>query len=127
MSINSSDLLFRTESYQIINCALEVHNALGCGLLEKPYENALCVELRQRNIPFLQQPRYNVFYKGYVVGEYVPDLVIFNQIIVDTKTVEVISNIEKAQMLNYLKITKLRLGIIINFKHPKLQNERVVL
>ena len=127
MSMTSSDLLFRNESYQIINCAIDVLNALGHGLLEKPYENALCIEFRERGIPFLQQPKYNVLYKENVVGEYIPDLIVFNQIIVETKTIEAITNNERGQVMNYLKITGLRLGIILNFKHAKLQHMRVVL
>ena len=106
---------------------MEVLNTLGHGLLEKPYENALCAEFSMRQIPFIQQPRYDVVYKNIKVGEYIPDLVIWDKIIVDTKTVEKLGDIETGQMLNYLKITGLKLGLLINFKHPKLHWERILL
>lgn len=115
------------EVYETVGCAFEVLNQLGSGLLEKPYENAMVVEFRIRKIPFVQQQNFPVIYKTVKVGEYIPDLVAFNSVIVDTKVITQISNIERAQMLNYLKITKLKVGLIINFKHSKLEWERIVL
>jgi GxxExxY protein len=106
---------------------MEVLNTLGHGLLEKPYENALAVEFRLRGLPFQQQPRFPVLYKSVNVGEYVPDLLVFDQIIVDTKAIEKLGNNEKPQIINYLKITRLRVGVLLNFKHPKLEWERIVL
>lgn len=106
---------------------MEVLNPLGHGLLEKPYENALCVESDLRGFQFSQQPRFDVIYKTVKVGEYVPDLIVFDQVVVDTKTIDKITNHEKGQVLNYLKITRLRVGLILNFKYAKLQWERVVL
>ena len=106
---------------------MEVLNTLGHGLLEKPYENALCVEMSQRSIPFVQQPRFDVIYKTCKVGEYIPDLIAWNKIIIDTKTIEKIGDPEKGQMINYLKITGLQVGLIINFKHAKLHWERIAL
>jgi GxxExxY protein len=121
------DLLYRDESYKIVGCAMEVHNTLGFGLLEKPYENALTIEFELRGIPFEQQKRYDVLYKNKTVGNYIPDLVVFGKIILDTKAIEQIGAVETAQMLNYLKITNLKLGLIINFKNPKLEWIRIVL
>lgn len=115
------------EVRQIVGCAFEVLNTLGCGLLEKPYENALCVEFKLRGIPFAQQPRYNVIYKGIKVGDFIPDLIVFQSIVVDTKTIDRITDIERGQILNYLKITGCRVGLILNFKHPRLEWERLVL
>lgn len=106
---------------------MEVLNTLGHGLLEKPYENALTVEFRLRDIPFRQQPRFDVLYKSVKVGEYVPDLIVYEQIVVDTKTIDRITNHEKGQVINYLKITGLHVGLILNFKYAKLQWERLVL
>ena len=111
----------------MFGCAFEVLNTLGHGLLEKPYENALCVEFNLRNIPFTQQPRFNVLYKGVKVGDYIPDLIAYNSIVVDTKTIERITDIERGQILNYLKITGCKVGLILNFKHPRLEWERLVL
>ena len=113
--------------FQVVGCAMEVLNALGHGLLEKPYENALTVELTLRAIPFAQQRRFDVVYKGTKVGEYMPDLVVNDLVVVDTKCIECITDVERGQMLNYLKITRLRVGLIINFTKPKLEWERIIL
>jgi GxxExxY protein len=118
---------FETETGAILNCAFEVLNELGHGLHEKPYENALCVEFGLRKIPWCQQPRYDVRYKTVKVGEYVPDLITFDKAIVDTKVIERIGQHELAQMLNYLKITGMPVGLILNFKRSKLEWKRVIL
>jgi GxxExxY protein len=120
-------LLLKEEVFQIVGSAIEVLNHLGHGLLEKPYENALVVELGLRNIPVKQQAAFDILYKGHKVGLFIPDLIAFEQVVIDTKVVDQITNIERGQMLNYLKITKLRVGILLNFKNPKLEWERIVL
>ena len=117
----------KEETYQIIGCAMEALNILGHGLLEKPYENALVVEFGLRKISCQQQPCFDVFYKNVKVGVYIPDLIVYNQIVVETKTVNCITDHEKGQILNYLKITGLKVGLILNFKHAQLQWERLVL
>ena len=127
MIMKRHELLLKDEVYQIVGCAMEVLNVLGHGLYEKPYENALVVEFRLRGIPFRQQPRFPVDYKGVQVGEYVPDLICFEQIVVDTKTVDRLGDHELGQMLNYLKITGLQVGLLLNFKRAKLEWKRVVL
>ena len=68
---SNGNLLYREEVYNIVNCAMEVLNTLGCGLLEKPYENAMCVEFMTRQIPFEQQKRFNIIYKNYKIGEFI--------------------------------------------------------
>ena len=120
-------LLFREEVYRIVGCAMEVLNELGHGLHEKPYENGLVVEFGLSSIPFLQQPHYDVVYKGVKVGEYIPDLIAFGAIVVDAKVVEAITDHERGQMLNYLKITGLKLGLILNFRQAKLEWEWIIL
>jgi GxxExxY protein len=127
MDTNKHELFLKEEVFQIVGCAMEVLNTLGHGLLEKPYENALVVEFGLRNIPFHQQPRFDVIYKSIKVGEYIPDLIVFDQIVVDTKTIERINDVERGQILNYLKITGLKVGVILNFKRAKLEWERLVL
>ncbi|MCO5273839.1 MAG: GxxExxY protein [Flavobacteriales bacterium] len=127
MDTNEHELLLKEEVYEVVGCAMEVLNTLGHGLLEKPYENAMVVELRERGIPFQQQPRFPVIYKSVHVGEYVPDLIAFGQVVVDAKVIEKIGNNEKAQIINYLKITGLRVGVLLNFKHAKLEWQRIVL
>ena len=80
-----------------------------------------------RGISYNQQERYQLLYKGELVGEYIPDLVVQYQLIVDTKTIDRITDHERGQMLNYLRITALPVGIILNFKHPRLEWERFML
>ena len=127
MDANGRELVLKDEVYAVISCALEIINGLGHGLNEKPYENALAVEFGHRGIPFVQQPRFPVLWKSVLIGEFIPDLIAYGKIIVDTKTIEYISPNERGQMLNYLRITKLQVGVIINFKKPKLEWERIVL
>jgi GxxExxY protein len=119
--------LFYEEVGNILDAAVEVHRVLGYGLLEKPYENALVREFVLRGIRFIQQPRFPVEYKGVKVGEFVPDLIVFDSIIVDTKTIDRITDLEVGQMINYLRVTKLRVGFIINFKNHRLETRRIVL
>jgi GxxExxY protein len=127
MNTNKHELLLKEEVFRIVGSAMEVLNTLGHGLLEKPYENALVVEFGLKNIPFRQQQRFDVIYKSIKVGEYIPDLIAFDQIVVDTKTIEKITDVERGQILNYLKITGLKVGLILNFKRAKLEWERLVL
>ena len=127
MDTNEHEIILKEEVFDVVGCAIEVLNELGHGLLEKPYENALVVELKLRNILVKQQLRHKVMYKGVQVGEYVPDLVTHEKLIVDTKVIERITNHELGQMVNYLKIANMRAGLILNFKRPKLEWKRVVL
>jgi len=93
---------------------MEVLNTLGHGLLEKPYENALVVEFDLRGIPFCQQRHFDVVYKGVKIGEYVPDLIVFDRVVVDTKVLDRITDHELGQVLNYLEICRLKVGLILN-------------
>ena len=127
MDTNSGKLLAKEEVFQIVGSAIEVLNALGHGLLEKPYENALAVEFGLRKIPFRQQPLFDVVYKEHKVGLFIPDLIAFDGVVVDTKVIDRITHHERGLMLNYLRITKLRIGVILNFKQAKLEWERIVL
>lgn len=126
MDTNTHELYLKEEVYWIVGCAMEVMNTLGHGLLEKPYENALVVEFGLKGIPFQQQKRFPVVYKSVQVGEYIPDLIAFEKIVVETKTIDRISDIERGQVINYLKITGIRVGLILNFKHAKLEWERLI-
>jgi len=126
MHTNDENLLLKEEVFQIVGCAIEVLNTLGHGLVEKPYENALVVEFDLRRIPFRQQPSFDVLYKGHKVGLFIPDLIAFDAVIVDTKMIDRITDHERGLMLNYLRITKLRVGVVLNFKHRKLEWERIV-
>jgi GxxExxY protein len=122
-----SKLILKAETEQIIGFAFEVLNEIGHGLNEKIYENSLVVLFKQNAIAFDQQRRFPVSFRSVQVGEFVPDLIAFGSVIVDTKVIDRITDHERGQMLNYLRITKLRVGLILNFKHARLDWERVVL
>jgi len=121
-----SDFSYKEETDLIIGSAFAVLNEVGHGYHEKPYENGLVVEFEFRGIPFLQQPRYPIFYRKVQISEFVPDLIAFGKIIVDTKVIERITDHEIGKMLNYLKVTGLPIGLILNFKNSKLEVRRVV-
>jgi GxxExxY protein len=125
--MSDNDALLKNETHRIIGCAMEVSNVLGHGFHEKPYENALIVEFGLQHIPVVQQPSFPLSYKNVRVGEYIPDLICFDAVVVDTKTIERISDHEVGKMLNYLRITGMRVGLLLNFKHAKLEFKRVVL
>jgi len=117
----------KEETHAIIGCAFEVLNELGHGLNEKLYENSLVVEFKRRTIGFDQQRRFEVLYKGEHVGEFIPDLIAYEKVVMDAKCVDRMTDHERGQMVNYLRITKLPVGLILNFKHANLEWERIVL
>ena len=127
MDANGRELILKDEVYAIISCSLEIIKGIGHGLHEKPYENSLAVEFRHRGIPFEQQRSFPVIWRNIKVGEFIPDLIAYDKIVVDTKTIERITAIERGQMLNYLRISGLPVGLIINFKKPTLEWERIIL
>jgi GxxExxY protein len=127
MHTNDDKLLFKEEVFRIVGCAIEVLNTLGHGLVEKPYENALVVEFGLRGLPFQQQPSFDIIYKGHKIGLFIPDLIAFNAVVVDAKVIDRITDHERGLMLNYLRTTNLRAGVILNFKRSKLEWERIVL
>lgn len=108
-------------AHHVIGAAIEVHRLLGPGFLESVYEEAFCVELGLRNIPYKRQPVISVGYKGHLVGEGRLDLVIDDKIIVELKAVEALHPIHTAQLLSYLRATKLQLGLLMNFNLPVLK------
>ena len=122
-----ADLLEKDLVYRIVGCAMTVHTELGCGLREKTYERALCIELGEEKLSHSQQHAYPVLYKGQKIDDYIPDLLIENRVIADMKTIDRIDDIERGQMLNYLRVSGCRVGLILNFKQPSLEWERIVL
>ncbi len=104
-----------------------VYNKLGYGFLEKVYENALMILLNRENIPARQQAPTDVYFQDKVVGQYFADIMVDNKLILELKTVDVIANIHKAQVLNYLRATGLKLGLILNFRKPRFEYQRLVL
>ena len=126
MNTDYSEPRFKAESQQIVGSAMEVLNEIGHGFHEKPYENALVIEFRLRGIDCLQQKPFEILYKNEKVGDYIPDLIVYGKIVVDTKVIEKITDREIGQMMNYLKVTGLRLGYILNFNQARLEWKRVI-
>jgi GxxExxY protein len=114
-------------TYQINGAIYEVNKELGSGFLEKVYENALMKELAIRGIKAEAQYPITVFYKGDCVGEYCADIVVNRSIILELKTVEQLKGIHEAQILNYLKATGYKLGLLVNFTYPKAEIRRFIL
>jgi GxxExxY protein len=107
---------------EIIGCAIEVHRHLGPGLLESVYQSALCIELRSLGLPFTRQIGVPVFYKGELIAEHRPDLIIRDEVVVEIKSIERFNQVFLAQMLTYLRITGLRVGLILNFNRPVMKD-----
>jgi len=110
---------------KVIGCAFTVSNTLGCGFLEKVYENALAHELRKAGLKVEQQHGINVYYDGQIVGEYAADLLVDGALLVELKAVKELDNIHLAQCVNYLRATNLRLCLLMNFAKPKVDIRRV--
>ena len=110
----------------VVGSAYEVSNTLGCGFLEKVYQQALLQELFGRGLHVETDARFCVRYKGIPVGTYIADLVVEQQLIVELKCVEQFSNEHIAQCINYLKASGLRLALLINFQHPRVAWKRVI-
>lgn len=112
---------------KIIGCSYTVSNTLGCGFLEKVYENALAHELRKSGLKVFQQHLIKVYYDGVIVGDYVADILVENTVIVEVKALKGLEESHIAQCLNYLKATTQKIALLINFGKPKIEIRRVVL
>lgn len=122
-----SNLFYRDESYKIRGALFAVHNELGCGFLERVYQDALEVEFRLRNIPYEREKLIHVMYKGHPLGEpYRADFVCYGKVIIELKSVSEILDVHRAQIINYLKATKMKLGFLVNFGEESLNIERMV-
>jgi len=111
---------------KIIGCAYTVANTLGSGFLEKVYENAMAHELRKAGLAVQQQAGIAVNYDGVIVGDYVADLLVGNEVLVELKAVKGIDNVHFAQCMNYLKATGLQVCLLINFGTPRIEIKRVL-
>jgi GxxExxY protein len=121
-----SKMLLKAATEKIIGFAFAVLNEIGHGLHEKIYANALVVMFELNGVSCDQQRRSPVLFRSVEIGEFVPDLIAFGSVIVDTKGIDRITDHERGKMLNYLCIPKLRVGLILNFRNPRLEWERVV-
>lgn len=120
-------LIYSNETYQIIGAAMEVHKTLGSGFLEPVYQEALEIELAKREIPFVSQKRILIKYKDVILNQYyVADLFCYDKIVVELKAVSTILPEHEAQLLNYLKATGTKLGLLFNFGEESLAFKRFV-
>jgi GxxExxY protein len=124
--MTTDKMIHRELSESIIGAAMKVLNTLKPGLAEKAYENALVVELTKRGHTVQQQRRFEVRYEGVLVDSFVPDLIVEDAVIADTKVVSQFNDTHIAQMIGYLAITDLRLALLLNFTHKDLRWKRVV-
>ena len=113
-------------TYIINGAVFEVNKVLGAGFLEKVYENALLIELRKRSLKAESQVPIQIKYKGNIVGDYFSDIVVEGQVILELKAIEQLQKIHEAQLLNYLKATGFKIGLLINFKYPKAEIKRFI-
>lgn len=114
-------------SERIIGCAFTVGNKLGCGFLEKVYENALVLELAKAGLQVQTQQELLVYYDDAVVGKYEADLVVNETVLIELKAVRDLNDIHRAQCLNYLRATGFRLCLLINFGNPRVEVKRIIL
>ena len=120
-------IIYKEESSKIVGAIFEVHKHLGVGLLEKVYQEALAIELEKRNIPFEREKIYDVYYKGQKLdSHYIADFVCYDKIILELKAVNQLTDIHKAQVLNYLSITHYKLGILCNFNELFMEPVRII-
>jgi GxxExxY protein len=119
-------IIHRDLSYKIVGLAIQVRRELGYGFLEKVYENALMVLFEENGISAEQQVPIKVNFHGREIGSYVADILVEDSIIIELKAIEMISKYEKAQTLNYLKASGLKLALILNFGKEGLTHERLV-
>ena len=124
--INADERRLHAISETVIGCAFTVSNTLGCGFLEKVYENALAYEIRQAGLEVELQKHLAVHYRGVLVGEYCADMVVAGSVLVELKASKAVDESHLAQCLNYLRVTNLRLGLVLNFGEPKVQVKRIV-
>jgi GxxExxY protein len=121
-----AEFLYKELTEALIGAAMEVHKILGGGFLESVYQNALAHELRLRKIPFEEQVRMAVYYKGTMMGEFIADFVIDGKVIVEIKALSGLSSAHIAQTLHYLAATGNKVGMLLNFGGKSLEYRRLV-
>jgi GxxExxY protein len=123
-----AELIFKEEVYTIVGAAMEVHRENGFGFSEPVYQECLEIELASRNIPFAPQKEMPIFYKGKQIKKtYIADLIACDKIVVELKALDKLTSREEAQVINYLKVSKLEVGVLINFGAASLEWKRIVL
>jgi GxxExxY protein len=121
-----SKLIHHTLSHKVLGIAFKVHNQIGPGLHESAYEEAFCIECTNTGIRFERQRVYPVYYSGQYIGTYIADIVVDNTIIIELKSVRQLNPVMFAQIINYLKLSGLQVGYILNFHNTKVEWKRFV-
>ena len=122
------DLLYKSEVFRIIGIAMEVHNELGPGFLEAIYQEAMELEFKHQNIPYEREKPLNVYYKGSLLDKkYISDFICYDKLVIELKALSELNSEHESQLINYLKATKLRVGILINFGAQSLEYKRMIL
>jgi len=124
--MNADELRLKPTTERIIGCAFTIGRTLGPGFVEKVYENALVHDLRKTGLSVVQQRGISIYYDGIVVGEFVADLLVENEILIEVKAVRAFDDVHSAQCLNYLKGTGLHLCLLINFGNARVEIKRIV-
>ena len=124
--MSEREFLYKDLTKEIIGAAMEVHSTLGCGFLESVYEEVLAVEFGLRDVSFERQKPLDVFYKVKNVKQFVCDFLVAGAVLVELKAIKELTGVETAQVLNYLKATSLKLGLLLNFGASSLQYKRVI-
>lgn len=119
-------LLHKTLSDSVLGMAFSVHNIIGPGLLESAYEGALVIELAHAGVPFERQRVYPLYYKGELAGAYIADLVVDNSIILELKSVKALGSTMEAQLINYLRLSGVPVGYLLNFRNTRVDWKRFV-
>ncbi|MFP4302723.1 MAG: GxxExxY protein [Spirochaetaceae bacterium] len=121
-----AQVAYKELSHKVLGAAFAVHNALGPGLLESAYEGALVIELRHRGLDFERQRVFPVYYRGEMAGAYVADLVVEGKVIMELKSVKKLTSVMEAQLVNYLRLSKVPVGYLLNFQGTKVEWRRFV-
>jgi len=126
--MDTNDFLFKEECYEIIGACMEVSNDLGCGFLEAVYQEALAFEFSDQGISFEKEKVLNIYFKDHLLTKkYIADFLCFGEIILEIKAIDELRSEHTAQVLNYLKATGKRIGLLVNFGNPKLHYKRIIL
>jgi len=121
-----TDLVLKEEYFQIVGACMSVHRELGCGFLEAVYQEALAEEFKIRKVPYSREEQLSIIYKGKVLNKkYQADFICYGKVIVELKALVELNSVHKSQLINYLKITGLELGILVNFGRQSLETKRV--
>ncbi len=126
--LKQQELIYKDDAYKIIGACMSVHRELGCGFLEAVYAEALEMEWQLKGIPYQREVPLNIEYKGQPLKKsYVADYICYNKIIIELKAINQLESVHEAQVLNYLKATGFKLGLLVNFGEQSLKYKRIVL